>query len=77
MTSFVHTEGTVMDSEDDECIPNPRITWPLIPRTGILLICHLGHVLGRMTRFCPRSNTMPLIRKSCLIFKGKAGVDEG
>lgn len=77
MTPFIQNDVVVTDSEDDGSCELPRYIGPLIPRTGQLLIRHLRSTLARFIRFRPSGDIRPSIGQTCLIMRGKAGVDEG
>jgi hypothetical protein len=77
MTPFVHSEVVVTDVEDDDSYERPRCTGPVVPRTGQLLIRHLRSTLAQFVRLRPNGNVRPKIGQTCLIMRGKAGVDEG
>jgi hypothetical protein len=77
MTPFIQNEVVVTDAEDDDSYERPRSVRPIVPRTGQLLIRHLRDTLAQFVRLRPSGNVRPKIGQTCLIMKGKAGVDEG
>ena len=77
MTPFIQSEVVVTDAEDDDSYERPRSVRPIVPRTGQLLIRHLRNTLAQFVRLHPSGNVRPKIGQTCLIMRGKAGVDEG